>query len=215
MPDVVATIDELLEKRSLLKHSFYTRWVRGTLPKAALVEYVRQYYRFEAAFPRMLSAIHTQLDELADRQVVLENLIDEERGDESHVELWLRFAEAVGAPRDDVLAAEPLPETVALVETYRELAASSPEEGLAALFAYERQVPAVAQAKLDGLAAHYGLADGDGLAFWNVHGWLDAEHADAEARLLAKHATQRALPAASRAVEAWWDFLSGVERKAG
>jgi pyrroloquinoline-quinone synthase len=214
MSDVVRAIDALIDERSLLKHSFYTRWVEGTLPIQALQVYARQYYRFEAAFPRVLSSIHTQLDELADRQVVLENLVDEERGDGSHVELWLRFAEALGVSRDDVLGAEQLPETLRLVDIYRELGSSSAGEGLAALFAYERQVPAVAAAKLDGLARHYGLGEDDGVEFWKVHGWLDAEHADAEARLLAKHGGASAVEAAGRALDAWWDFLSEVEAAA-
>lgn len=214
MSDVVHAIDELITERSLLKHSFYARWVDGTLPREALECYARQYYTFEAAFPRVLSAIHTGLEDLADRQVLLENLVDEERGESSHVELWLRFAESLGVPRRDVTTAPVLPETEQLVDTYRALASSSPAEGLSAVFAYERQVPAVAAAKLEGLARHYGLAGGVGVEFWRVHGWLDAEHADAEARLLSKHGGAGALAAAGRALDAWWDFLTGVEAAA-
>lgn len=212
---IVHALDALIDERSLLKHSFYTRWVEGTLPREALTEYARQYYRFESAFPRMLSAIHTQLPDLEDRQVVLENLVDEERGHSSHVELWLRFAEAVGAPREDVVGSEPLPSTVKLVDTYLELARASAPGGLAALYAYERQVPAVAAAKLEGLARNYGMTDGPGLEFWKVHGWLDAEHAGAEASLIEKHSDEHTAEAAERALDAWWEFLSGVEGKAG
>jgi pyrroloquinoline-quinone synthase len=211
MTTALKQIEELVERKALLKHSFYTRWVAGTLPREALTEYARQYYRFEAAFPRVLSAIHTQLDELEDRQIVLENLWDEEHGAEPHVELWLRFADAVGASRQDVPASPELPSTAALVRVYRELAASSPAEGLAALFAYESQVPDVALAKLEGLARHYGLVDGPGLDFWKVHHTLDVEHAGAESELLARHAGPKAVEAARKALDAWHDFLSGVE----
>lgn len=211
MSDVVGSIEARIAERSLLRHSFYTRWVSGTLPREAITEYAREYFRFENAFPRMLSAIHSQLDDLSDRQVVLDNLWDEEHGPDNHSELWLRFAEAVGASREDVLAAEPLPSTTALVDTYTRLAGSSPAEGLAALFAYERQVPDVAEAKITGLETHYGFDGEPGLDFWRVHGTLDREHAGAEADLLAKHGGPEAEAAADQALDAWWDFLSGVE----
>jgi pyrroloquinoline-quinone synthase len=206
-------VDALVHERHLLTHSFYTKWVAGTLPKEAMQEYARQYYAFESEFPRFLSAIHTQIEDRPNRQLVLENLWDEEYGPDNHAELWLRFADAVGVDRDDVINAEPNVATKALVETYREAAAESPAAGLAALYAYESQVPAVAQSKIDGLKAHYGIEGRPAVDFFTAHIEADTGHAAAERELVGSLASSEdeVVKAADRALTAWWDFLSAVD----
>ena len=100
--DLIDRIDALIRDRHLLTHPFYTRWREGTLPVEAIQEYTRQYYAFESAFPRYLSAIHSRTDDAAVRQSILDNLWDEEHGEVNHAEMWLRFAEGMGVDRDDV-----------------------------------------------------------------------------------------------------------------
>lgn len=149
---VLATLDNYIQERRLLMHPFYQSWNAGTLSLRALQEYSKQYYRHVEAFPTYLSAVPANCPSLPIRQHLLENLIDEERGTENHPELWLRFAEALGVQRDDVLSAASLPETTALVQTFRTLTRdSSYLAGIAALLAYETQVPEVAEAKSAGL----------------------------------------------------------------
>ena len=206
-------IDALVEERHLLTHPFYTKWAAGELSKEALQEYARQYYAFESEFPRFLSAIHTGIEDRAHRQVVLDNLWDEEHGEDNHAELWLRFADALGVARDDVVGAEPNRATRALVQTYRDAAAESPAAGLAALYAYESQVPAVAQSKIDGLAAHYGVEGRPAIDFFTAHIEADTGHAAAERDLVGVLASteDEVVRAADRALAAWWDFLSAVD----
>ncbi len=205
-------VEALIEERHLLTHPFYAKWVAGTLPKAAIRGYARQYYAFKSSFPRFLSAIHSRCEDPDVRQAILENLWDEEHGKENHRELWLRFAEGVGVARDDVIGADRNEATEALVQTYREVCAESePAAGLAAIHAYKQQVPAVAGAKIGGLAAHYGIDDDRTLAFWRVHESLDVEHADAERRILADAEFQPVLDATRRALDAWWRFLDAVD----
>ncbi|MBI4261508.1 MAG: CADD family putative folate metabolism protein, partial [Actinobacteria bacterium] len=178
--DLVARIDEMIDARHLLGHPFYTKWAAGTLPREALREYARQYYAFESSFPRFLSAVHSRTERADHRQAILENLWDEEHGPANHAELWLRFAEGIGVPRDDVLGAAWNEAAGALVEGYRSVSAEAPvAAGVAAIYAYERQVPEVARAKIDGLRAHYGIEDGPTLAFFETHATLDVEHAAA------------------------------------
>src|SRR5688572_884313 len=177
-------VDALVEERHLLTHPFYTKWNEGTLPKESLQEYARQYYAFESEFPRFLSAIHTQIDDRAQRQDVLDNLWDEEHGPDNHAELWLRFADALDVAREDVLGAKPNAATTALIQTYRDAAAESPAAGLAALYAYESQVPAVAQSKIDGLAKHYGIEGRPAIDFFTAHIEADTGHAAAERKLV-------------------------------
>ena len=203
-------VDALIEGRRLLDHPFYTKWVEGTLPKEAIQEYTRQYFAFESSFPRFLSAIHSRTEDPAARQALLENLWDEEHGRENHRELWLRFAEGMGVAREEVESAERNEATYALVETYT-TACESPASGVAAVHAYERQVPAVAEAKIAGLRAHYGVDDDRTLAFWKVHEGLDVEHADAEREILEGSDRERVLEGTQSALDAWWAFLDAVD----
>jgi len=220
--DLLERIDQLIDERHLLKHPFYTKWAEGTLPRAALQEYARQYYAFESSFPRYLSAIHSRTESAEVRQQLLDNLWDEEHGQENHAEMWLRFAEGIGVERDDVRATRRNEATQALVDLYRQLSTEAPvPAAVAALYAYERQVPQVAGSKIDGLKQHYGITDGSALQFFVVHGVLDVEHSEAEremlGRLLEDSSEEEAQPveaATSRALDAWWNFLSAVDMPA-
>jgi pyrroloquinoline-quinone synthase len=209
-------IDALVERKHLLNHPFYTAWTEGTLSLEALRGYAGQYYRHVLSFPTYLSAVHSETPDLETRQYLLENLIDEERGSENHPELWLRFAEGVGCAREDVRMAAPLPETAASDRTFRDIASQGAAAGLAALYAYESMVPAVAASKIDGLKRHYGIDDDETLRFFTVHLEVDERHAEVARELLERTVPaderQTALHAASDALDALWRLLDGVTR---
>lgn len=184
-PTLRDRVDAVLKRRTLLDHPFYRDWTAGTLTSARLQEYARQYLHFEAAFPRWLSAIHTRLEDPALRQLVLENLWDEEHGDRNHRALWLEFAEAVGVPAEEAEASVPNEETRALMQHFEAAAREgSIAEAMATLFAYEGQVPAVAAEKIRGLQEHYALSP-EQYEFFTVHLEADVAHSDAEVRALA------------------------------
>ncbi|MGH7813949.1 MAG: CADD family putative folate metabolism protein [Candidatus Binataceae bacterium] len=213
---VIAAIDSMVAERSLLKHPFYQAWTAGTLPLERLQSYAIRYYPHVAAFPRYLSAIHSRCADIEARQAILENLIEEERGGENHPELWLRFAESLGIARERVLEAEPCPAAQNLVGMFTELAASGGiQRGLAALYAYESQIPAVAAAKIDGLRRFYGIGGERGLKFFSVHERADVWHARADAGLIERYSrgaaeADAAVAAAGQALDALWGMLDAV-----
>jgi pyrroloquinoline-quinone synthase len=217
--DLLQRIDAMIDERHLLKHPFYTKWADGTLPKEALQEYARQYYAFESAFPRFISAIHTRTVSASARQQLLDNLWDEEHGRDNHAELWLRFAEGIGVSRDNVRSSSPNEATQALVSLYGDLTHEAPvPAAVAALYAYEKQVPDVSKSKIDGLKEHYGVDDKRSTAFFAVHGVLDVEHSGAERSMLGELATgadeSSIEDATRRTLDAWWNFLSAVDQPA-
>ena len=180
-------IDALIAERRLLDHPFYTTWIKGELTREALERYAEQYYHWVAAFPTLLSSIHGNTPDLATRQVILENLIDEERGPENHPELWLRFCDALGLDRDAVLRRELLPETREVIATYRRLCREAvPVAALAAVYAYESQQPEVMATKRAGLTTHYGVTSGHD--YFVQHETIDVEHSAAERRLILANA---------------------------
>jgi len=214
--DLLERVDALIAERHLLKHPFYTKWRDGTLSAEALQDYARQYYAFESTFPRLLSALHTRSDRPEVRQSLLDNLWDEEHGEVNHAELWLRFAEGIGADRESVRGARLNDGTKALLDAYwTAVADSSIAAGIAALYAYEGQVPEVASEKIRGLVDRYGVDDPRTLAFFTVHSTLDVEHSGAERSMIATLAPTQAeedavLNATRAALDGWWRFLDAV-----
>lgn len=211
-------LDAVIAQRCLLDHPFYREWNEGKLSLDRLREYARQYHHFESAFPTLLSAVHSRCEDRFVRQVILRNLWDEEHGPENHLALWLRFCEGIGLSAEDVLASEPFPETRSLVDGFRAACFTRPVvEGVAALYAYESQVPAIAERKIDGLKRHYGIKNERTLAFFTVHREVDLEHAEAERAALRAavrtpddaHAAEVACRASA---ERLWLFLDGAHR---
>ncbi len=215
MNTYLEAIDQKIAAKHLLKHPFYLAWTRGELSREALRDYGAQYYQHVAAFPTYLSAVHSRCEDQPTRKQLLNNLIDEEAGAPNHPELWLRFAESLGVSRAEVRATKAESETSNLIETFRSVCSTTETaEGLAALYAYESQIPAVSESKIDGLQKHYGFNDPATYEYFSVHIEADREHAAAEREMLAKHVTGEnsvgVFIAVDRVLNSLWELLSGV-----
>jgi pyrroloquinoline-quinone synthase len=211
-------IDNDIAAKHLLKHPFYLAWTRGELSGEALADYARQYYHHVAAFPTYLSAIHAKCDDQSTRKEVLRNLIDEEAGSPNHPELWLNFAQGFGVSAGDAQNADKWPETKNLIDTFRSVCRDgSTAEGLGALYAYESQIPAICESKIDGLKKNYGFADPKYYEYFSVHIEADREHSVAEQRLLAGYIGcqnfESVRASVNRVLDALWEMLSGVCRR--
>jgi pyrroloquinoline-quinone synthase len=212
------SIDRQIAAKHLLTHPFYLAWTRGELSRAALADYARQYYHHVAAFPTYLSAVHAGCDDQPTRRQLLDNLIDEEAGSPNHPELWLQFASGLGVSKEDVQASEKWDETSNLIGTFRSVCSEGKTaEGLAALYAYESQIPAVSESKIKGLVENYQMTEPRDYQYFTVHIEADREHAAAERAMLAEHVTDgNAAPTANavdRVLDALWEMLSGVCRR--
>jgi pyrroloquinoline-quinone synthase len=211
-------IDNDIAEKHLLKHPFYLAWTRGELSKEALADYARQYYHHVAAFPTYLSAVHANCNDQTTRKQLLNNLIDEEAGSPNHPELWLQFADGLGVSQDDAQSAEQWPETKKLIEVFRSVCADgSTAEGLAALYAYESQIPAICESKIDGLKKHYGFSNSEHYQYFTVHLEADREHSAAERKMLCSYVDKQNFEfvkgSVNRALDALGEMLSGVCRR--
>jgi pyrroloquinoline-quinone synthase len=214
--DFLQRLDQTISRHALLSHPFYQAWNAGALTRDALREYIKQYYAHVRVFPRYVSAAHASCDDIRVRQLLLENLIDEDQGENNHPELWMRFADGMGIARDEVRNATLLVKTRESVDAMVRLTRSEDfRTGLAALYAYESQVPLVAKTKREGLAKFYGLDDARSLQFFTVHEAADVFHSQVERDLLVEHCRTpgeqgRAVAAADQAARSLWHFLDGV-----
>ena len=214
----IEKVDAKIQEKHLLNHSFYKAWNAGTLKNETIREYAAQYFKHVSAFPRYLSSIHSNCDDIKTRQFLLENLNDEERGDENHPELWMRFAEGMGNQRKKVLETVYLKETDELVETFMNFSKSEQYYiGLAALYCYESMQPEISETKKEGLKNLYGLKDENALKFFTVHMHADKWHRKVVRKLLieagkSEENRKPMLRAVESALSALNNFLNGMER---
>ena len=209
------TIQQDIAPFHLLKHNFYQKWSEGKLKIEELQEYSCQYFHHVNAFPRYISTIHSMCADINNRQVLLDNLVDEEKGSENHPELWQRFAEGISVSRERIAKTKLNPETKELIDGFFELCSESYAKGLGALYAYEYQVPEVATSKIDGLKKFYGLNDERALKFFQVHITADEWHSQECINLLNKLSPaeqEEAKQGARSAAVLLWKFLDGVNK---
>jgi len=220
-------LEASIAKYDLLCHPFYKAWAAGALTRDDLREYACQYYHHVEAFPRYLAALALRLDEGELRRAVLANMCDEKGAvggsgkdsgthSEPHSELWLDFAEGMGARRN-LRGHKPLPEIDGLMTHFHRVASEgTPEEALAAFYVYESQVPRVAKEKERGLREMYD-ADDKTCGYFTLHAAADIYHSNVwrkqlEQRLEANPETaQAALDAAENTAKLLWQALDGIE----
>jgi pyrroloquinoline-quinone synthase len=205
----------------LLCHPFYQAWAQGKLTVEDLREYAADYYHHVAAFPGYLGVFAERLPEGELRAAVMGNFADEMGLDapaaRPHDALWLDFAEGMGAAAPEVRARQPIAEVRELISAFREAAGTgSAAEALATFYAYESQVPRVAQEKERGLREWYGAGDRT-CAYFTLHRTADVGHSQVWReqlnRLLAEDPERapEALEAGARAAQALWHALDGIE----
>ena len=216
--EFLTALDAVIADRHLLKHPFYQLWSQGKLTLENLREYAISYYPHVAAFPTYVSGVHSGCEDAALRQELLENLIEEERGAENHPALWRRFAVSLGAPEELSSDARTPEVAEAIAEFRRSTREGSLAEGLAALYAYESQIPEVSKTKREGLSAFYGVRDAEATRFFSVHEKADVWHREVEREALARVADtserrHEALESARRCCDALNRALDGVMRE--
>jgi pyrroloquinoline-quinone synthase len=88
---------------------------------------------------------------------------------------------------------------------------------VAALYAFEAQVPEIATTKIDGLRRHYGVSTAQGLAYFRVHEEADRMHRAAWRGWLENESNkggangERVLLTARKALDALWGGLDSIQ----
>ena len=200
-------LESVRERWNVLDHPFYVRWSRGDLTPDELAYYAGQYRHATVALADATQKAAAAAP--ADERAELERHASEEA---SHIALWDGFVDAVGG-RTDAPANEHTAECA--------LAWAGDDdrdqlETLVAIWAIEAAQPAISDTKRVGLVQHYGVDQGPGTAYFDLHAELDVEHA-AEGRALIEQRVDgadedRLVAAAERVLRANWSLLDGVQR---
>ena len=209
-------LNKKLDKYHLLNHPFYKSWNEGQLTREIIKDYAEQYYQHVKAFPRYISATHSLCEDIEKRKILLENLNDEENRDADHPKLWKNFALAVGADAKKIEEVEADQFTQDMIDNFFKNGRSSYAEGLASLYTYERQIPEIAETKIQGLKNHYGVNSKEGLEFFVAHKEADVYHREECEKLLDSLSNEeqgKAEIAALSTAKYLWNFLSGIAAK--
>ncbi len=217
---------DLIQKgRSFGAHPLWMKILEGRLDRSQLQGFAKQFFLQVVEFPRAVSALHSRCPDRGERIKLAESVYEEETGrlskSKPHPELFLDFCAALGLEQHEVVGAEALPGTAALIHWFELSTRERPFlEGVAAInLAAEGQVVGNFGPFADALQQHYGLAD-TAVAFWNIHEVADAEHSDVGDHIVVRHATTDALQAAVRealttSLRMWWLFFDDMHRAFG
>ena len=168
---LIQKIEQMLEERSLLKHPFYQTWSDGKLTPEALAGYSKEYYQLVKAVPKFMEPLIKKAPEIMKGE-----LYSNQQEETSHIELWERFAYAMGISYDELINYEGLKKTN---QSISELSSTmtSFESGSAAMYAFEKEIPKISQIKLDGLAEFYGITSENATEYFKQHTEADIRHA--------------------------------------
>ncbi len=178
---LLVRIDGEIERQSLLKHPFYRSWSEGGLTRENLAGYSMEYFQLVKAVPGMVSNIASLAP--AGRENAISMNLEEER---THIQPWIRFAGSLGVTQKTLDTYRGADATVASVRAMNLLTTSSFEEGVAAMYAYEKQLPKISRSKIDGLKRFYGLDSKDATEYFELHEEADVRHAALWASYIAR-----------------------------
>lgn len=167
---IVQRIDSEIEKRSLLKHSFYQMWSEGKLTIDHLQGYSKEYFQLVKIVPKFVENIAKLT---RDPDAINANA----REEAEHIDLWVRFAKALGISRSDLINYGGSEKTNEAVDKLMGLSSLTFEEAAAAMYAYEMELPKISRSKIDGLKKFYGMDSEDAIKYFETHEEADVRHA--------------------------------------
>lgn len=218
-----AEVESKIAEFDLLCHPFYVAWRKGELTRADLKMYATEYYRHVEAFPEYLEALEKRLPEGKARSVIAENRCDElgavAADKRPHSDLWLDFAEGMGADPQEVKSHEPTGHVRSLIDKFRAISSEgSTLEALISFYAYESQIPRVAKEKAIGLKKLYG-APPAAYKYFSIHTTADIEHANDWRELISEEIASNpekkdlAVNTAENIARSLWQVLDQVESR--
>ncbi len=211
-------MQKIVADNHLLKHPFYQAWMRGELSIGDLQDYAVQYRPHVDAFPQFVALAYGQAPTEEAQKSLLRNL-QEEVGNEkmaAHPVLWADFASGLGLNKEEFSSASVRKAGTDLKEHFVSECKSSYASALGCLYAYESQVPEIAEQKISGLKKNYGIDDAATLSFFTVHQEADKHHSAEIAAMidaLPGDQAEVAANACEAATRSLWNFLDEVYDK--
>jgi pyrroloquinoline-quinone synthase len=143
-------------------------------------------------------------------------IINNAREEAEHIELWVRFATALGVSKSDLISYGGSEKTNEAIANLMALANLPTEEAIAAMYAYEMELPKISRSKIDGLKKLYGMDSEDATKYFEIHEEADVRHAQIWREILQRIPQERqesAFNAAIKSLQAQNMLLDSVHEK--
>jgi pyrroloquinoline-quinone synthase len=209
---LIERIDYEIEKHSLLKHVFYQMWSEGKLTINHLQGYSKEYFQLVKVVPKFVENIFNVIADPSLKRAVGQNLKEESE----HIEPWIMFSTAMGVQRNDLASYKGENETNMAVSTLSQLTERSLEEAVAAMYAYEKELPKISKSKIEGLKKFYGVQSNEATKYLEIHEEVDLRHSEVWKNILKtipEDKQECALNAAISSLEAQNKLLDSVHKK--
>lgn len=209
---LIERIDYEIEKHSLLKHVFYQMWSEGKLTINHLQGYSKEYFQLVKVVPKFVENIFNVIADPSLKRAVGQNLKEESE----HIEPWIMFSTAMGVQRNDLASYKGENETNMAVSTLSQLTERSLEEAVAAMYAYEKELPKISKSKIEGLKRFYGVQSNEATKYLEIHEEVDLRHSEVWKSILKTIPEEKqecALNAAISSLEAQNKLLDSVHKK--
>lgn len=208
---LIERIDYEIEKHSLLKHVFYQMWSEGKLTINHLQGYSKEYFQLVKVVPKFVENIFNVIADPSLKRAVGQNLKEESE----HIEPWIMFSTAMGVQRNDLTSYKGENETNMAVSALSQLTERSLEEAVAAMYAYEKELPKISKSKIDGLKKFYGVQSNEATKYLEIHEEVDLRHSEVWKNILKTIPEEKqecALNAAISSLEAQNKLLDSVHK---
>ena len=214
-----ATLEAARKPRHSGTHPMSAAIASGQLSRRQLGEWAKQHYYYIEVVGQMFGMMYVRTPDTDARLHILENLAGEEIQGERHPDLLLRFAQACGLSRDEILNAEIngqiLPTTRAMRSWILELGHFRPmeEAGAGVMVGLEGQLPTMYIRYVEALRKQ-GFSDQE-LQFFHVHIEGDEGHAENGIQLAYRYADtdekrRRAVAVVQASTEVRWAYQTGL-----
>jgi pyrroloquinoline-quinone synthase len=187
-------------------------WSEGKLTINHLQGYSKEYFQLVKVVPKFVENIFNVITDPSLKRAVGQNLKEESE----HIEPWIMFSTAMGIQRNDLASYKGENETNMAVSTLSQLTERSLEEAVAAMYAYEKELPKISRSKIDGLKKFYGVQSNEATKYLEIHEEVDLRHSEVWKNILKtipEEKQERALNAAISSLEAQNKLLDSVQKK--
>jgi pyrroloquinoline-quinone synthase len=152
-------------------------WTDGKLTIDHLRGYSMEYFQLVKAVPAMVQNIAAKVPSNPD-------IAGNAKEESDHVVPWVRFASALGVKPEELAGYKGDEKANAAVGLLQGLSSLPLEEAVAAMYAYEAELPRISHTKLDGLKKFYGMDGKDATEYFEIHEEADVRHAQVWRELL-------------------------------
>jgi pyrroloquinoline-quinone synthase len=174
---LIKIVDDEISKRSLLNHRFYILWREGKLTLNHLRSYSKEYFQLVKAVPELVHNIQENLKNNDAGNEYVKAVQNTHNEEDQHIHPWIKFAQSLGIEKQELVEYEGNSEVNLAITNLKKLCLSSICEGASTMYSFEKEIPQISKAKIEGLKKYYNIFTDEGITYFKIHQIADIEHA--------------------------------------